>query len=343
MFYRFNVSEWVLHGPARGADVAAVRRVFEGSELSGATTIGGKPLLLKALTEDAETPQEEQTCAMTIGVLDKVQELSLLWTLSLITGNRVNSLLVDTFDDAGGLIEVRHQRGAGMSRGRNAPFRRFHGWITAKGIEQIADGITRLQRAGFPIETVLHHLTEANTRNLDLDGQHLSLAIHTALEAWNRLFGIDLWIDDEIWEPWYELLRKNLLRPVLKPACEDIGSEVVSNIWALGRHANRSTTAWRQTQIFAALEIDVSDADSQRVLAMRDELLHNGHFLTRFQQLKAAEQQRRLDDLARLRNISHTMVLRLTGFSGECFDFLTHCERRVEVVKLPTEISSQQN
>jgi len=341
--WRFKVQELVIHGPAQGRDTAAVRTIFEGSDLGGASEIGGKTLLLTALSKDAESPADELLSATTVGTLDEVQDLSLLYTLSFISGNRLNVLLSDYFDEDGELIEIRHQRGAGMSRGRNAPFHRFYGRITATGIEQIADGFTRLMRAGFPIAIIVHHLTEANTNDLDLDGQHLTLAIHAAIEAWNRIFGVDLWIEDERWEKsWFALLRK-IFRPVLKPYYKDIGNDVVSNIWVVLRHANRSQTSWRQRQLFAALDIDVSDCDSKRVLAMRDELLHNGYFLKRFGELTAEERQLRLDDIARLRNLAHTIVFRLAGFSGECFDFLAHGKRLITSGQLPDKIATQPN
>lgn len=341
--YIFRVDELAIFGPAVGRDVAAVRRVFEGSEISRRSRIGGNELILKALTNDAEQPEDELTSAITIGTLDEVQELSLLYGLSFISGNRINTLLSDTFDVAGDRIEIRHRRGSGMSDGRNAPFHIHYGWITPEGMEQIFDGFTRLHRAGFPIEMVVHHLTEANTNNLDIDAQHLTLAIHTAIEAWNRLFGVDLWIDDEIWEEWFELLRRHILRPALRPAYDDIGNEVISNMWSVGRHANRSLTSWRQRQFFNAMTIDVRDEDTKRVLAMRDELLHNGYFLRRFQQLTPEEQQQRIDDIARLRNLAHTITFHLAGFSGECFDFLKHHKRSIAPLTLPDQIRNQAN
>lgn len=341
--YTFAVAELSISGPAFGNKVAAVRRLFEGSELSGETRIAGMRLVLRPLTKDAEYPEDEVLTATTMGTLDAMQESSLLYGLSFISGNRIGELLRDTFDIDGERIAIRHRRGSGMSRGRNAPFNRFYGWIASQGMEQIFDGFTKLQRAGFPILIVVHHLTESNTNNLDIDAQHLTLAIHTAIEGWNRLFGVEHWVDDEVWQRVFELLRYNVLRPVLKPLYGDLGNEIVSNLWSVGRHANRSTTSWRQRQLFKALDIDVKDADSKRTLEMRDELLHNGFFLRRFQQLSPEEQQQRVDDIARLRNLAHAIVFRLAGFSGECFDFLTHQARPVTAVALPAHITSQPN
>lgn len=343
MIYTFAVNELSISGPAFGNEVSAVRRVFEGSELSGEAHIASMRLLLKPLTKDAEHPEDEVVTATTIGTLDDTQELSLLHGLSFITGNRIGELLRDTFDVDGLQIAIRHRRGSGMSRGRNAPFHRFYGWISAQGMAQIFDGFTRLQRADFPIGIVVHHLTESNTNNLDIDAQHLTLAIHTAIEGWNRLFGIEHWVDDEVWPRIFEFLRYTVLRPVLKPLYSDLGNEIVSNLWSVGRYANRSTTSWRQRQLFQALDIDVKDTDSKRALEMRDELLHNGYFLRRFQDLSPEEQQQRLDDIARLRNLAHTVVLRLAGYVGECFDFLTHQPRPITAVSLPTHITSQSN
>lgn len=60
-----------------------------------------------------------------------------------------------------------------------------------------------------------------------------------------------------------------------------------------------------------------------------------------FKQLSETEQRQRLDDIARLRNFAHAVVFRLAGFSGECFDFLTHQARRVAAVDLASDIASQ--
>jgi hypothetical protein len=339
--YRFAVQEFLMRCSARDARVAAVRRVMSGSELSVVSTLAGRTLIAHPLTTGASNPEDQMLSVTSGGMLDEVQEHVLWIALSFISGNRLSPLFIETFDDRGILIERKHRRGAGVSHGRNAPFERFDAPINSRGFARIGDGFIRLLRAAFPIANVVHHLTEANTNNLDLDGQHLRLAIHAAIEAWNRLFGFKEWIDDEVWDQWFRSVRKYLLRPVLEPAYQDLGVDVVANLWNTGRHANRTTTAWRQQQLFSALQIQVQEEDSQRVLKMRDELLHNGFFLVRFQDLSHMEQQQRFDDIARLRNLAHIVVLRLAAFEGVCFDFLSHGARSVAAIPLPAKIADQ--
>jgi hypothetical protein len=80
--------------------------------------------------------------------------------------------------------------------------------------------------------------------------------------------------------------------------------------------------------------------DTIRVLAMRDELLHNGYFLRRWHELSKVERQQRVDDVARLRNIAHLVAFRLLAYEGQCFDFLTYEAKMVASVKLPPNIAS---
>jgi hypothetical protein len=339
--YRFRVGTLRVYGPARGDNIAATRVLFAGSNLSEDSFLGGKRLLCRSLTRNAASTHGE-TCGVAVdGELNELEYEALWLTISFVTGNRANTLAVESYNEHGELIEIVHRRGSGQSIGRNAPFHIYYGPLTSQGLKMIGDGFKRLLSASFPIEMSIHHIMEGNSGNLETDAQHLMLGIHTAIEAWNRKFEFEEWIDDELWEPIFDRVRKHLVRPVLRPIYDDIGKdEIVPVMYAAMRHANRTTTAWRQKNLFEGLGIDVSDVDTIRVLAMRDELLHNGYFLRRWHELSKVERQQRVDDVARLRNIAHLVAFRLLAYEGQCFDFLTYEAKMVASVKLPPNIAS---
>jgi hypothetical protein len=85
---------------------------------------------------------------------------------------------------------------------------------------------------------------------MDVDAQRLTLAIHTALEAWNRAFGFDYWIDDDC-SGWFVSKAR---RPLLGIVHDTIGPEVMQKLVSGFRHAYRTTTAWRERSCRGVME-----------------------------------------------------------------------------------------
>jgi len=333
--YTFRVRELVVHGPAYGSRVAATRYVYAGGEWGARTGFAGRRMVVVGHTTDAEPIENEILSASIDGALDTTESDALWLLLSFISGNWLKAMAIERYDEHGVLIETVYRRGGRSASTRKEPFNWMHARPTPTGVEQLGSGIVRLLRAGFPIDVVLEHLHSANTDSPDIDAQRLTLAIHTALEAWNRAFGLEYWIDDDCWESFAKKVR----RPLVGVIYDTIGPEVTKNLASGFRHANRTTTAWREDKLFADLQIDVSSTENERALAARDEILHNGYFLKRWRHLTTAERQERRDDVARLRRLALLIIFRLTGFEGQFLEPVRLIPEHVSPVAQPATIS----
>ena len=317
--FRFLISSLEVHGPAYGRPVAATRLIDAGGEWSHVTRFDDRPVIVRALSTDAASIDEE-TLAITIdGQLDEIDSKALWLFASFVSGNRCGGLLTELYADDGALILQRHRR-APVEAERHQFWRPYYASFSAEGMQAAIDGIARLLRKPFPIENVMEHMFLAATGNVDVDAIHLVLAAHTAIEAWNRAKGIEAWICGR---PWARFVSHILGDLVPEDLYDSIGSEMKENIRGSLSNANRTTTGWRQRQLYHALGIDVSGKNAKRILKMRNELLHNGYFLTRWSELSQEDQQRRRDDVERLRRLSLFIVFRLIGYYGAFLDPIT--------------------
>jgi hypothetical protein len=317
--FQFYVGELEIRGAAYGSEVAATREIYAGGELNHNTEFRGEPLLIRALSHNApEIAQETLGITIAGNLADLPSEAIWLWA-SFISGNRLGAICKEYFAEDGSLIRRIHRRGR-VGDYRQQYFRPFYAPFSADGAQRMAEGIARLLDDAFPIEVVLDHLFQAGTGNVDVDAIHLVLSYHTAIEAWNRRAGYEDWIDDNVWERFAKCIRKRLIPEELY---ETVGAEMKDNIRTSLAHANDTTTAWRQENLFKALNIDVSGADGKRIVDMRNELLHNGYFLTRWNELSHDQSQHRHDDVGRLRRLALFVIFRLTGYEGTFQDPVT--------------------
>lgn len=334
--YRFSVRTLIVEGPAVGEQIAAVRSVYARGDWSSAGMFQGPPLLIRPLVDKPEEFDAE-LLAVTTDWQPNDEDWEAVWNmLSFITGNTVKHLADEYYDATGELIRTEYTLGAAARDGRQQHFHTFYGPLAPNGVNQLAEGILRLLKARFPIEVVLHHLHEAAHQAVDIEAQHLVLAIHTAIEGWNGLWGFEHWIDESIWKNYQHTLRKACIPDEIY---EDLGEDVSGNLRSAFAHANRTTTAWRERRFFEALEIDVSGVADQRALRLRDELLHNGYFLKRWDALTHDEKQQRIDDVARLRRLVLMIVFRLTSYTGTFMNPLTLQPEEIERCGLPALIA----
>jgi hypothetical protein len=329
--YRFKVGEIVVHGPAFGEAVAATRDIYAGAEWSAGGELEGSLFFVSPLSSEAKRRKDERIAVAYIGELDHTASEAMWLLLSFVAGNRVHALARERYTAAGALIEVTHHRGTGIGAGRDAPFRPFYTNVAPDGFTVMGTNIARLLRAKFPIDIVFEHLHMATSGNIDVDAQHFILAIHCAFEAWNRKLGLLEWVDDDCWGWFIGKARRHLLSPIY----ETIGPEMKANVASALRHANRTTTAWRQSEFFRALQIDTSAPDAQRALDARDEILHNGCFLERWEDLTPEKRQERFSDVQRLRKIVLTIIFRLTSYEGQFIDPVTYQNGNITRVPLP--------
>lgn len=333
--FRFAITELVVPGPAHGAAVAASRHVYAGGDWSGNAEFQGHPMLVRDLVHQPAT-REDETIAVSMDWQPDELSAEALWlVLSFITGNAVNHLAEELYDEEGRLIRTAHHLGRSTRDVRRLFFHRFQGQLAPNGIGILGDGFARLMRIRFPIEVILEHLHQAAGQSIDVEAQHLVLAIHTAIEAWNRQFGIEEWIDTNIWETYARNLRRNLIPDEVY---DDIGQEMQGNIRDDLAHSNRTTTSWRERQLFERLQIPLN-GDDRRALKLRNELLHNGYFLARWGDLTLAERQQRHLDVERMRRLILLVVFRLTAYAGQFMNPVTYAPESIDRIQLPAEIA----
>lgn len=330
--YRFDVGELVIDGQSAGAVASAFRQIYSRTSISADVKIQGRTITFRSLTRNPLDIDSELVAATSDSSLEPDILEAVRLALSFITGNTVRHVAEEVFDDAGVLIQTRHQNVSLPDDKRRPPFHRYYGPLASGGPSSIVDGMYKLRRADFPIGVVLQHAHEAAHRAHDIEAQHLVLAIHTAIEAWNRMLGLEVWIDDRIWDKYQRNLRK---ASIPAEVYDDIGDEMRENIRSALAHANRTTTAWRESSFFGALKIDVSDEGNTRALKLRDELLHSGFFVKRWSDLTELDQQQRLDDIRRLNRLVILIVLRLTSYNGAFMNPLTLQHESVTEIQLP--------
>lgn len=335
--YCFSVGELVVDGPAPNATPVAVRQIYSRGDWFGHGSLDEHILLVYALIEKPSTIDDETLGVVCDWLPDDVQSEGIWNMLSFISGNTLKHLADEYYDETRTLVRTVYRLGARAEDKRRLHFDSFRGPLADDGVGVLSEGFSRLMRVMFPIEVVLQHLLESAGRSEDIEAQHLTLAIHTAIEGWNRLFGRDNWIKDGQWKRLHRKIRKTIPPEI----SEKLSDEMLGNVQTALAHANRTTTAWRQREFFKALQIDVSDDESTRVLKMRDELLHNGYFVRRWTDTSHAEMELRYRDILRLRRLVLLIIFRLTGYRGTYVNPLTYQSEFVEAYPLPEILASR--
>jgi hypothetical protein len=279
---------------------------------------------VKGLTEKSASIADEVLSITTEGEVAAVDERAMWVWASIISGNSLGHLMTEYYAEDGSLISRIHRRSS-VGLGRRQYFRPYYAPFNCDAIDRALNELARLMRDDFPIDIVVTHLMQAVTGTIDIDAVYLVLAYHAAIEGWNGLHGFDDWIDRKPWEAFAKHIRKHLIPGDLY---ESVGSEMKDNLRAVLPSASRTTTAWRQRNLFEALGIDVASDDARRILKIRDEILHNGYLRPRWGELTPEQRQQRLDDVERLRRLALFVLFRLTGYHGEYLDPVTF-ERRM--------------
>lgn len=335
--YFFSVT--TLHVGDTTRVPAALRSIYRRGAFSGANDFCDHHIIAHELVKDDNF--EREMMAITFDWNANELERDAVWhAANLVVGQTLQHVATEAYGEDGSLLLTQYRIGANRDDGHRQFFHLIFpdfGKLAPNGWGTISEGVLRLLRNSFPIEVVLHHLHEASVAPYDIEAQHLVLAIHTAIEAWNRFCGRETWIDDKPWDK----IQKKLRTPMKAlPEYLALSDTMQANIRSVMAHANRTTTAWRQEELFAALEIDVSDADSQRALGLRNQLLHNGYFLKRWRTLTHEERQTRLDDIERLRRLTLLIVLKLTRYTGDYCSPVKCFKEHVDstTLKLPNAI-----
>ena len=333
--YNFTIARLIVHGPGDAERIAAVRHIYARGAWDGSADYQGQFMVVRSLSGD-QPNLDEQTIAATFDWSPDIIQAECAWhALNFFTGNTLKHLAEEVYDDDGVLIRRIHEFGNDVHDARRQFFHRFHGEPAPNAMGIIGDGFVRLMRAGFPIEVVLEHLHESPGRSIDVEAQHLVLAIHAAIEAWNRMFGSKRWIGTKRWQRIASQFRQTLEE---HQEFESLPPELQENVRTALRCANDTTTSWRQAELFRALGIPVADEDTDRALKLRHELLHNGYFRERWHELSQDQKQQRHEDVERLRRLVLLIVFKLTGYEGDFMNPMTFSREHVDLIDLPEAI-----
>ena len=340
--FRFRIDDLKVEGPAHGHEVAGLRSIYRRGAFSAACEVDGKPIIAYALSK-RDVPLENETMAVVFDGVPEEKTQDAVWhVLNLLSGNTLQHLADEHYDEDGELVVTHFRIAHDWSDARREFFHWLfpdYGRLADNGFETLVLGIRELLRREFPIDVVLHHLHVSPGQASDLEAQHLVLAIHTAIEAWNRHFDQEVWIEDNVWDK----IQRRLRGPMKELGdYSALGDEMKDNVRSSMAHANRTTTNWRQDRLFEALGIDISDADNQRALKLRNEILHNGYFLRRWDQLSHDERQDRYHDIERLRRLVLLVVFKLAGYTGDFRSPLTFFKEHVDSssFELPAGLTS---
>jgi hypothetical protein len=333
--YDFTIARLVVHGQGDPGRVGAVRHIYAGGAWNGWGIYHRHYMIVRSLSDNPRNREEETIAATFDWKLQDIHAEAAWQALNFFTGNTVKHLAEELYDDDGVLIRRVHQFGNNVSDARREFFHRFHGPPAPNAMGTLGEGFVRLMQANFPIEVVLEHLHESAGRSIDVEAQHLVLAIHTAIEAWNRSFGREQWVESRKWRRTAKSLRSSL---EAQDEFRALRAELQENIRTAVTCANDTTMGWRQREFFRALGIDITEPDNARVLRLRNELLHNGHFLERWHDLAHDLQQQRHQDIERLRRLVLLIVFKLTGYVGEFMSPITYTREHVDGIDLPEAI-----
>jgi hypothetical protein len=301
----------------------------------------GRRLHLRNLN-DAELRVDEQVVAATTAAdLDETQLTALWLTVGFVCGNGILDYCREYYDRDGVLCRRVYEPRMPATLGRMQPFHLAYVPFRAEYLAIIGDGVYRMLAAGFPIAVMLQHLHAATSGNIETDLQSLLLSIHTAIEAWNRAFGRVAIVPSDVWNAF----RPTLLSAVA-PLRDQIGGGLsqatrekldadglVTSITNKLNSANHTPTNQKERDLFTTLQIPLSGEDRE-ALAARNQLLHNGYFLRRFDELTPEERQHRVDLRPRLRNLVHQIILRCCGFRGTVLEMT-----RSEVLQIDSTFS----
>jgi hypothetical protein len=283
----------------------------------------GRRLHLRNLNGSEVRIDEQVVGATTSADLDEDQLTALWLSVGFVSGNGVLDYCREYYDGDGVLCKRVYEPRIPATSGRMQPFHLAYVPFRAEYLAVIGDGFYRMLAAGFPITVMLQHLHAATSGNIETDLQSLLLGIHTAIEAWNRAFGRVSLVPVDVWNAFRPALLRavapldGLLAERLSQATREKldAAGLIASITNKLNSANHTPTNQKERDLFATLQIPLSKQDRD-ALVTRNQLLHNGYFLKRFDELSPEEQQQRIDLRPRLRNLVHQIVLRLCGFRG---------------------------
>ncbi|HEV2739362.1 MAG TPA: hypothetical protein VGU66_12335 [Candidatus Elarobacter sp.] len=250
-----------------------------------------------------------------------------LWlTLSLISGNSIEPAYVETFSASGTLLERRYRFGKPFSTRHRSPFHGVYCALPIQGLEDIVSAFYRLLTDGFPIDVVMSHLYEAVGATIDSMMQSLLLAVHTAIEAWNRLNEVPNLIPQATWEA-----NRDAIVDAAANVATPLSVELAAVIAAKIKGSNHTSTASRQRRLLHGIGMTPKPPEKE-ALRLRNALFHDGYLRRQLQYLNRGELQERYDQLETLRDVAFRIVFGLLKYPHSWQSFArpylpTNCTR----------------
>jgi hypothetical protein len=96
------------------------------------------------------------------------------------------------------------------------------------------------------------------------------------------------------------------------------------------RYSDKYGTGKRERRFLTDWDLSPLGTPEKAGLALRDQLVHDGHFWVRFEDLSVPEQQERVDYIRPLLNLNIKILCRAVGYTGLLID---QCDLK-SVIKL---------
>lgn len=260
-----------------------------------------------------------------------------LWdTLCFLEGRNVQVLATEAYNDEGRLLYRSHRLGKPSSDAEFAPFRHCGLDVAPSKISAIQEAFTAMHEQRFNISRILDHMLLPVEGYMLHEALHLSVAAHTIMSELQRFWKRRRARGNVRSRRTRSGAERGILMPsrnfkkcqaLIKDALNaelqvlDIDRPVKANMLRGIENANQMSMGDR---LFQVLEDDlgmVLDAHDRHALGYRNQLAHEGGFAAEFFTLTYDEQNVRLADIGRLRNIVTEAVLRLCGYEGVVDDF----------------------
>ncbi len=296
------------------------RHVFSSAKLPTGSSFSGQYAARRLDIQRVSSfraPGEEIIVAVHDGEPLAEFEYRALWlSVSFMCGRQVGVFLTESFAEDGSLVTRTFKPRMTPGPTTIEPFSVHPSAYTPEDfVDVFPSGFLTAMNDGFPIDVVLMHLFDAEDRILDLKLQSLVLAIHAAIEAWHKIAPPEPIINDKAWSS----LRASLaeaVRPLLDRAPDNIRNAVNNAI----NGARNTPTKERERRFMSDWNIPASGAMEKYALALRNTLLHNGYFPTRFEDADRKERQQRTSAVQVLKNLVILILCRAVGHCGDIVD-----------------------
>ena len=253
--------------------------------------------------------------------LAESEERALWFAVNFLCGTKSGNYLLEGFDATGGLVSREFRAGHDP---QPAVLALFNVYVMPPSdfVDVFANGFYRAQSDGFPIDVILEQLFDSAESVLDFKLQNCLLAVHAAFEAWHKLRPPDV----RAAKSWLSKNKSTIFQAI--DELVETAPELVKD--AIERGINGAATFGtgdKERRFFSDWSIPVDGVDEKKALALRNGLLHDGYFNSRFEDIGPDEQQFRVNALGTLKNVVALILFRAIGYMGKFMsqrDFFTH-------------------